>query len=100
MILIKLGGNSAQFDFSFQKIKLEMGLVTILGFVCYLTSFVLWIAILKRFDLNWIVPLTTGIVQILTLISAVLIFKETLSFFRVIGVVVIVIGLILLNVQK
>jgi drug/metabolite transporter (DMT)-like permease len=52
------------------------------------------------FDLSYITPLCTGIVQILTLIASKIIFKENISIQGIIGASIIIIGLLIMNWKK
>jgi drug/metabolite transporter (DMT)-like permease len=52
------------------------------------------------FDLSYIMPLTTGIVQILSLVASSVVFKESISKQGIIGASIIIIGLIIMNYKK
>ena len=52
------------------------------------------------FDLSYIVPLTTGIAQILTLIASYVIFKDEMSFQSVGGAIIVIIGILLMNYKR
>ena len=75
--------------------NLKMSLLSILGLVCYLCSF-----LLSKFDISYIVPVTTGIVQVATFILAVLIFKETVTTPKVAATILILIGIIIMNIKQ
>jgi multidrug transporter EmrE-like cation transporter len=51
------------------------------------------------FDLSYIMPLTTGIVQILSLVASSVVFKESISKQGIIGASIII-GLIIMNYKK
>lgn len=97
LILMKLGGSQVALKINAQVLGLELSWVSLLGMLCYLISFMLWITIIPKFNLSYIVPITVGITQILTLIAAILIFKEALSINKLIGVILIIVGVILMN---
>ena len=52
------------------------------------------------FDLSYIYPIVTGIVQILTLIASALVFKEHMSAQSIIGAAIIIVGIIIMNFKK
>ncbi len=62
-------------------------------------SFLLFTQLVTMFDLSYIVPITTGIVQVASLIAAVKIFKEDLSINGIIGIVMVISGIVLMNLK-
>ena len=100
LILMKKGGNSGTIQMNSGDIAFTINWISALGFVCYLCSFLLFTRIVIMFDLSYIMPIVTGIVQALTLVSASLIFKEEMTKQGVIGAVIIIIGIIIMNYKK
>ena len=100
LILMKKGGNSGTIKLNEGDIAFTINWISALGFVCYLFSFLLFTRIVVLFDLSYIMPLVTGIVQILTLISASVVFKEEMSRQGIIGAAIIIIGIIIMNFKK
>ena len=74
---------------------LKISLMSIIGLVCYLCSFLMYMFLISKFDLTYIVPVTTGIVQV-----AIMIFKESVTVSKVVATGLILIGVILLNIKK
>lgn len=97
--LMKLGGNSISLGFK-NSLSFKIGYVTILGFLCYIVSFLLWQRLLVSYDLSKIVPITTGISQILIIIIGILIFKENVSASSWLGIILIISGVILTSLSK
>jgi len=97
LILMKKGGNPGTVAVTNGDINLGMSLVSLAGFICYICSFLLFTRMVVMFDLSFIMPLCTGIAQILTLISARYIFKEQFGIRGVIGASMIIIGIIVMN---
>lgn len=97
LILMKLGGNSGEVAIKEGVFNFNISLISALGFVCYICSFLLFTKIVLMFDLSYIMPLTTGIVQILTLVASYLVFKENLTLQSVMGASIVIIGIILMN---
>ena len=100
LVLMKKGGNSGTINFSEGNIGFSINWISALGFICYICSFLLFTRIVIMFDLSYIMPLVTGIVQILTLISAAMIFKEEITTKGIIGASIIIIGIIIMNIKK
>ena len=81
-------------------ITLGMSIVSGIGFVCYLGSFLLFTRVITMFDLSYIYPIVTGIVQILTLVASAVVFKENMSIQSVIGVIIVIVGIIIMNFKR
>lgn len=78
-------------------LNIKISFISIVGLLCYLFSFLLYMFIISKFDMSYIVPLTTGIVQIATFIFAIVLFDESVNIYKVSGIFVILIGIYLLN---
>lgn len=100
LIFMKLGGNPGAFSFNEGTIGFTMNWISAIGFVSYLISFLLFTRIVVTFDLSYIYPIVTGIVQIITLIASKVIFKENFSIQGIIGASIIIIGIIIMNLPK
>ena len=79
---------------------LKISLMSIIGLVCYLCSFLMYMFLISRFDLTYIVPVTTGIVQVATFVLAIIIFKESVTVSKGVATGLILIVVILLNIKK
>ena len=100
LILMKKGGNSGTIQLNEGNIAFTINWISAIGFVCYLCSFLLFTRIVIMFDLSYIMPFVTGIVQILTLVSAAVIFKEQMSKQGIVGAAIIIIGIIVMNFKR
>lgn len=99
IFLLKSGGDSLKISF-LNGIEFKMNYVTLLGFVCYLISFLLWQKLLVTYDLSYIVPLTTGISQIIILIVGALAFHEQINWMNILGVLLIGGGVLLIAMAE
>ena len=97
---MKKGGNSGNFQMNNGDIAFSINWISAIGFVCYICSFLLFTRMVIMFDLSYIMPLTTGIVQILSLVASSVIFKENISKQGMVGAIIIIIGLIIMNYKK
>ncbi len=98
VIFMKLGGDSLKISFS-DGFVFKIGFLTFLGFVFYLFSFILWQKLLVTYNLSFIIPVLTSLAQILSVIAAFIIFKEPITVFKIIGIVLIIGGIALLSVK-
>lgn len=97
LVLMKLGGNPGTISMADGNVNLGISPISLIGFICYIGSFFLFTRMVVMFELSYIMPLTTGIVQVLSLVSSKLVFKEEFSTTGIIGAVIIIIGVIVLN---
>ena len=99
LTFMKLGGDSLHLTLK-NGFNFKMGWFTFFGFCLYLISFLLWQRMLIKYDLSIMVPLVTGLVQIIVLLIGHFIFKETLSVTSIIGVIMIIIGIVIMTIGK
>lgn len=95
LFLMKLGGNSLSLSFQ-NGITFKISFITLFGFLSYICSFLLWQKLLVSFDLSYIVPIVTGITQIIILLLGIFFFKEQVNITGMIGAVLIIIGIVLM----
>ena len=51
------------------------------------------------FDLSYIYPILTGIVQILSLVLSSVVLKEKISWQVIIGAVIVIVGILIMNIK-
>lgn len=100
LTLFKLGSNQLQVNFSFQNIALKIPILVIIGAICYAGSFLLWLNIIKDGEISSIFPIVTSLVTILIFFSGIIVFNETITTSKLIGVVFILIGIVAMNISK
>ena len=99
MTFMKFGGDSLSLSFK-NGFNFKMGWLTFFGFCLYLVSFLLWQRMIVKYDLSVMVPIVTGIVQIMVLLIGHFIFKESLSTMSLFGALLIVAGIVLMAFGK
>lgn len=97
LILMKKGGNPGSLSITNGTANFGVSLISLAGLVCYLCSFLLFTRIVVMFDLSYIMPICTGIVQVLTLVASKVIFKENITTAGIIGAALVIIGIIVMN---
>ena len=100
VVFMKLGGNPGTLAFKEGTLSFGIHWVSAIGFVCYIASFLLFTRLVVMYDLSYIYPIVTGIVQILTLIASAVVFKEHMSVQSIIGAIIIIVGIIIMNFKK
>lgn len=98
LILFKLGASSsAAFSFSQGMLNFKIGYLAILGVLCYGCSFLMYLGLVSKYNLSYIVPVTTGIMYIIILMASIFVFKETVSLTQIFGAMFIIAGVTLIN---
>lgn len=101
LILLKLGSNSgALISIVNNSIKLNFAPMSILGLLFYATSFLLYTYLVSKFNLGFLVPLTTAFVYIIIFVASFLLFNETFTTLKIFAISLILIGITLLNIYK
>lgn len=99
LVLMKMGGNPGSISIENKTFNFGISLISAVGFICYIGSFLLFTRLVVMFNLSFIMPLCTGISQVLTLIASSLIFKENFNWQMVTGASMVIIGILLMNVK-
>ncbi len=99
LFCLKSGGDSLSLALK-EGFNLKIGYVTALGLLLYVFSFLLWQKLLTTYDLSYIVPLTTGIIQIIIILIGYFFFKESISVVNLIGIILVIIGVVLISIKK
>jgi drug/metabolite transporter (DMT)-like permease len=98
LILIKLGTKTgAPIRYVDGKLAFNITLASISGIALYGVSFVLYIFLVSKNALGYIVPLTTGLVYVVVFFGSATFLHEHFSTLKVLGIVVILSGVALLQ---
>ena len=99
LILLKFGGNTGNLTFENGSFIFSMNLISLVGFISYILSFLLFTNIVVKFNLSYIMPISSGLVQVITLISGFFIFNEQIKIKGIIGAFIVIIGIIIMNIK-
>ncbi len=101
LIALKLGSKSgAPVEYLNDKVHFNVNPYIIGGIVLYGTSFLMYMYLISKFDLGYIIPLTTAFVYIFIFFASFILFKEVFTAVKITGILFIVAGLVLLNINK
>ena len=99
--LLKLGGlDKFKAFITIPFVNVNVSSVTLIGFICYGISFLVYTVLLNKYNLSFISPLTVALVYILLMITAFVIFKEPITLMKIGGSILILIGIILMILSK
>jgi drug/metabolite transporter (DMT)-like permease len=82
------------------RLVFNINFYTVAGIFLYGVSFLIYMYLISRYDLGYIVPLTTAFIYILIFGASYFIFHEVFTAAKIVGIVFIVTGLIFLNLKK
>lgn len=69
----------------------------LLGFLLYVTGFIIWLYILSKHDLSVTFPVASGVLYIGLLIGSILWLHEGVGVVRIVGVLLILTGIIIVS---
>lgn len=98
LILYKLGANQ-EFVFTVTNgiFNIKMSIISFIGLICYIGSFLIYLFILPKFNLSYIMPIMSAISYIGIFILSILILNEKVTTYGIIGSIVILIGILIMN---
>lgn len=101
LILIKLGtAGGAPVSLVDNVIKYNINPVVVSGILLYAVSFALYIYLISKFQLGFIVPLTTALVYTLVFLASYFVFHEVFTILKLAAIALIITGVILLSLSK
>lgn len=101
LIALKLGSkDGAPVSFLDGRFHMNITPYVLAGIGFYGLSFLLYMYLISKYDLGYIIPLTTAFVYILIFTASYFIFKEGFTLFKVIGIACIIVGLFFLNLRS
>jgi multidrug transporter EmrE-like cation transporter len=102
ILLFKLGNNRVGMAISLQggSLQLQVSYISMLGLLCYVVSFVLFMALLTKHNLTYLLPILTGCLHVLVFLGAVFILKEKVSVTAVAGSLLVLTGVLMIGLAR
>jgi small multidrug resistance pump len=101
LIALKLGTKAGiPIHYVNNKLQFNFNFYTVAGVSLYGLSFLTYIYLVSKYDLGYIIPLTTALVYVVIFTASFFIFDEVFTATKIAGIALIVIGLALLNLKK
>jgi multidrug transporter EmrE-like cation transporter len=101
LILLKLGAKTgAPLAAVEGRIHLNLNPLVVGGITLYGTSFLIYTYLVAKYDLGYIIPLTTALVYVMIFTASFFIFKENFTALKITGIVLILSGVVFLNLNK
>ncbi len=101
LIVLKLGTKAGPpVDLVHHRIHFNINLYTVGGTTLYGASFILYIYLISKNDLGYIIPVASAFIYVLIFLASYVIFKEVFTITKIIGIVLIICGLVVINVKS
>lgn len=101
LILLKMGLNhGTALTLSAAVIEVKMHLLLIAGALLYVISFLLNLVVMSRFNLNYVYPISAGLIYTAIIALSVLLLKEKVTSTQIVGMIAILAGIIIMNIKK
>lgn len=98
LIFIKLGAQAGRKSFNLLGFDLNYWFIS--GIMMYGISFLIYIYLISRYDLGFIIPLLAAFVYILVFFGAFFVLHEQFTLLKVAAIILILFGVILLGVSN
>jgi multidrug transporter EmrE-like cation transporter len=101
LVILKLGSRSGlPISLAEGRLVFNLNAYTIGGLILYGISFMLYIYLISKFDLGYIIPLAAAFIYVLIFIASYFVFKEPFTLFKIMGITLIIGGIVLLGIKK
>lgn len=98
LILFKLGSKDLSVLFQSGAFSFSMSWIVLVGILCYLASFLLWLVIVSKSELSYIYPLSIACINIAILLGSHFILNESIGMKELVGTIIIIIGIIVMKI--
>lgn len=100
LVALKWGAKTgAPAQFVNGKLQFNLAPFIIIGILLYGTSFVLYTFLVSKYQLGYIIPVTTALVYIVIFVASFFIFDEAFTALKIAGIILILSGMALLNIK-
>jgi small multidrug resistance pump len=101
LIVLKLGAKSgAPVHYLNERLHFNLNLYVLGGVALYGLSFLVYVYLISKYDLGYIIPLTAAFIYLIIFTASYFIFKENFTAAKIAGIALITAGIIFLNFQK
>ncbi len=100
LLLVKLGSAANAIKLDQSLFSFSMSITSMIGFLCYMSSFVLWMVIISKSEVSYIVPLGVAFTNIAILVGSRYILHEQINLGTIIGTLIIIFGVIVIQFSK
>lgn len=100
LLILKLGAKAGPpIDYANGGVHFNINAYTISGIALYGISFLLYTFLIAKYDLGYIIPLTTALVYVLIFAGSSVLFNESFTALKIIGIALVLGGVACLNIR-
>ena len=99
LLLIKLGTETSNLALENGIFNIQLAPKLIIGFIVYVCSFLLSVYLIERMKITVFYPTAIGIMLVLTSVLGYFVLKEHIGVAQIVGMVLILAGIIVINVN-
>lgn len=101
LVILKLGSTKgSQLGLTHGKFNVHISPYTAVGVGLYGLSFFLYMYLISKYELGYIIPLLAAFVYVLIFVASYFVFHESFTVTKILGISFILIGLLFLNINK
>lgn len=101
LIFFKYGSNKCfEVGFSSKNLLININIYSIIGLTLYVSSFILYMFILSKYDVTYIMPILSVFTTIGIYFMAIIFLNEPFSWYRFAGTLIIIVGALVVNNGK
>jgi multidrug transporter EmrE-like cation transporter len=102
LILFKYGSGKMETFFAFKNgaVQFQMNFASVLGLFLYVASFVIFMTLVAKHDVSFLLPILTGCANILVFWGAAFFLREKISVMTIVGTLLVVSGVLIMNIGK
>jgi drug/metabolite transporter (DMT)-like permease len=101
LLTFKVGAHrDLHFSLSNSTLSINANTFVFVGAFCYIISFFLYLFLLSKLELSYLIPLGTAVSYLITFAAGILLFKETISFHGILGAGLIIVGALIINIKN
>lgn len=99
LILMKYSKEGIVFSLQNGSFDLHINVTMFFALILYGISFLLWTGIVTKNDLSFILPFSTAIVNVLSVTAGILLFSESFSVTKALGIALAIVGVVIMNIK-
>ena len=96
LLLFKYGSNGIAISF-IKGLNMSFSWVSLIGILCYVVSFILWLVIVSKVKLSWAFPLSVALTNLFIYLGSIFLLKEPVTWQNIVGILLITIGVSLIG---
>ncbi len=101
MLLIKYGASDSAHTFlKISGLNISVSNELLLGIFCYGISFLLFVFVISKSKISIMIPVLSGLINVVVVIASIVIFKEQVIKQQMAGVFLIIVGVLLIGISK